>query len=96
VHLFEVPCYGAGDANFPLPERSDPKRIDALNSIYNRLANELPRVEMVHWRALVCPDGHRVESLHGVHLWEPDDVHLSQAGAVVVWKWWLPQLHLPR
>jgi hypothetical protein len=96
VHLFEVPCYGTGDANFPLPERADPNRIAALNAIYNRLAQQLPRVEIVHWRELVCPNGHRVEKLDGVRLWQPDDVHLTEAGAVVVWKWWLPQLHLPR
>ena len=34
VHLFEVPCYGAGDENYPLPERSDPRRIAALNAIF--------------------------------------------------------------
>jgi peptidoglycan/LPS O-acetylase OafA/YrhL len=92
VQLFEVPCYGAGDANFPLPERSDPARIAALNEIFEQTAQAMPRVEIVHWRTLVCPGGHRVESLGGVRLWEPDDVHLTERGGVLVWKWWLPRL----
>ena len=92
ARLFEVPCYGAGDANFPLPERSDPKRIAALNDIFEKTAQEMPRVEIVHWRTFVCPGDHRIESLHGVRLWQPDDVHLTQSGGVLVWKWWLPQL----
>jgi peptidoglycan/LPS O-acetylase OafA/YrhL len=96
VHLFEVPCYGAGDANYPLPERSDPRRIAALNAIFEQAASELPHVEIVHWRTLVCPHGHRAETLDGVRLWQPDDVHLTSAGGVVVWKWWLPQLRSPR
>jgi hypothetical protein len=25
-------------------------------------------------------------------MWLPDDQHLSGAGAVVVWEWWLPQI----
>jgi peptidoglycan/LPS O-acetylase OafA/YrhL len=96
VHLFEVPCYGAGDANYPLPERSEPARIAALNGIFAGLAKTLPRVEIVHWRAFVCPNGHRVESIGGTRLWEPDDVHLTDAGGVEVWKWWLPQLRASR
>ena len=92
VHLFEVPCYGSGDANYPLPERSDPKRIAALNAVFEQVASELPHVEMVRWRALVCPGGHRAEKLDGVSLWQPDNVHLSAAGGVLVWKWWLPQI----
>jgi hypothetical protein len=92
VQVFQVPCYGAGDANFPLPERSDPLRIAALNEIFVKTAQEMPHVEIVQWRNLVCPNDHRVESLHGVRLWEPDDVHLTEGGGVLVWKWWLPQL----
>ena len=34
VSLFEVPCYGTGDADIPLRERSDARRIGALNQIY--------------------------------------------------------------
>jgi peptidoglycan/LPS O-acetylase OafA/YrhL len=96
VHLFQVPCYGAGDSNFPLPERSDPNRIAALNQIFERLAHEMPNVEIVRWRAFVCPKDHRLDSLHGVRLWQPDDVHLTEAGGVLVWKWWLPKLRASR
>jgi len=96
VWLFEVPCYGSGDSNFPLPERSDPKRLAALNHIFGSVAQELPHVKMVRWRTLVCPGNHRVETLHGVRLWKPDDVHLTEAGGVLVWKWWLPQLRAAR
>jgi len=96
VWLFEVPCYGSGDTNFPLPERSDPQRIAALNHIFGSVARELPHVKMVRWRMLVCPGNHRVETLHGVRLWKPDDVHLTEAGGVLVWKWWLPQLRAAR
>jgi hypothetical protein len=96
VHVFEVPCYGVGDSNYPLPERSDPKRVAALNVIFERIAKELPHVEMVRWRALVCPNGRRAETLDGVRLWLPDDVHLSAAGGVLVWKWWVPQIRAAR
>jgi hypothetical protein len=96
VYLFQVPCYGAGDSNFPLPERSDPDRIAALNQIFERVAHEMPTVEIVHWRAFVCPNDHRLDSLHGVRLWQPDDVHLTEAGGVLVWKWWLPKLRTSR
>jgi peptidoglycan/LPS O-acetylase OafA/YrhL len=92
VSLFEVPCYGAGDANDPLPARRDPLRIAALNQIYADLARAMSKVEIVHWRTLVCPNGRRVESIGGAHLWLSDDQHLSDPGAVVVWRWWLPQL----
>ncbi|MDQ1454958.1 MAG: hypothetical protein QOH28_578 [Actinomycetota bacterium] len=92
VYLFDVPCYGAGSANDPMPERSDPRRIAALNEIFANVARSIPKVRIVDWRTLVCPDGHRVESVGGVHLWQPDDQHLTFAGAVVVWRWWLPQL----
>jgi peptidoglycan/LPS O-acetylase OafA/YrhL len=96
VYLFEVPCYGAGNANDPMPERSDLRRIAAVNEIFAAVARAIPKVEIVHWRTLVCPEGHRVESVGGVHLWQPDDQHLTYAGAVVVWKWWLPQLRSSR
>ncbi len=42
VHVFEVPCFGAGDPATPLPERGDPKRIAALNAIYDKLAARCP------------------------------------------------------
>jgi peptidoglycan/LPS O-acetylase OafA/YrhL len=92
VYLFDVPCYGAGDANDPIPERSDPRRIAALNEIFSNVARLTPKVRIVDWRTLVCPGGHRAEDVGGVHLWLADDQHLSYPGAVVVWKWWLPQL----
>jgi hypothetical protein len=92
VYLFQVPCYGAGDENDPLPERSDPKRIAALNAIFDHVAGETPHVEIVRWRTLVCPNGHRVETLDGVDMWQSDNVHLSSGGALLVWKWWLRQL----
>ncbi|HUI48476.1 MAG TPA: hypothetical protein VL119_07250, partial [Acidimicrobiia bacterium] len=56
------------------------------------VARTMPHVEIVHWRDLVCPGGKRAESIDGVHLWLPDDQHLTYAGAAVVWRWWLPQL----
>jgi peptidoglycan/LPS O-acetylase OafA/YrhL len=92
VYLFQVPCYGAGDATDPFPERSNPLRIAALNQIYEHVARALPAVHIVDWRNLVCPGGHRAENIDGVHMWLPDEQHLSDAGGVVVWKWWLPQL----
>jgi peptidoglycan/LPS O-acetylase OafA/YrhL len=92
VYVFEVPCYGTGDPNAPIPERADPARISALNDIYNQMAREMPQVHIVHWRSLVCPGGKRAEKLDGADLWEGDDVHLSAKGAVQVWKWWLPQV----
>jgi peptidoglycan/LPS O-acetylase OafA/YrhL len=92
VYIFQVPCYGAGDPQYPLPERADPKRIAALNGIFEQLTREMPNVKIVRWRDLVCPGGHRVERAGGKHLWDTDDVHLSEPGVIAVWKWWLPQL----
>jgi hypothetical protein len=92
VYLFQVPCYGAGDANDPMPERQDPARIAAVNDIFTNVADSMPNVKIVPWRDLVCPNGQRAENIDGVHMWLPDDQHLSYAGAAVVWKWWLPQL----
>jgi hypothetical protein len=92
VYVFEVPCYGGGDANDPIPERHDPARIAAVNDIFNGLAHSMPNVKIVPWRDLVCPNGKRAESINGVHMWLSDDQHLSRGGAVVVWTWWLPQL----
>jgi peptidoglycan/LPS O-acetylase OafA/YrhL len=92
VYLFEVPCYGKGDPAIPMPERADPARIAAMNNIYAQMQREIPAVHVVHWRDLVCPDGHRRESLNGVRLWENDFDHLTYGGAVEVWKWFLPQL----
>jgi peptidoglycan/LPS O-acetylase OafA/YrhL len=92
VYLFQVPCYGEGDANDPLPERHDPARIAAVNGIFTTVARSTPHVKIVPWRDLVCPNGQRAENINGVHMWLPDDQHLSGDGAVVVWKWWLPQL----
>jgi peptidoglycan/LPS O-acetylase OafA/YrhL len=92
VYVFQVPCYGVGDPQFPLTERSDPKRIDAVNAIFAQMAREMPNVKIVPWRDLVCPGGHRVEKIDGKQLWEPDDAHLTAPGALAVWRWWLPQL----
>ena len=92
VYLFEVPCYGAGDVSAPFPERSDPRRIAALNTIYEDVAHSMAHVSIVHWRTLVCPGGHRADTIGGVHMWQADDQHLTDAGGVVVWKWWLPQI----
>jgi hypothetical protein len=93
VYLFEVPCYGGGDNPTYLPERHDPKRIAALNAIFEQVARDTPHVEMVPWRDLVCPHGKRAEQVNGVRVWDTDDVHLSNAGAQVVWSWFLPRLH---
>jgi peptidoglycan/LPS O-acetylase OafA/YrhL len=92
AYLFQVPCYGNGDVSNPLPERSDPRRIAALNTIFANVAHSMPDVKIVDWRSLVCPAGHRAEDIGGVHLWQSDEQHLTDDGAVVVWKWWLPQL----
>jgi peptidoglycan/LPS O-acetylase OafA/YrhL len=92
VRAFEVPCLGFGNPNDPLPERGDPRRIAVLNGMLDELAREMRHVEIVRWRSLVCPGGHRVEQIKGVRIWQPDDVHLTERGAVLVWKWWLPQL----
>jgi peptidoglycan/LPS O-acetylase OafA/YrhL len=92
LYVMEVPCYGPGDPAYPLPERGDQDRIDALNQIIRDLADELDNVEVVPWRDLVCPGGKRAEEVNGVKLWETDKVHLTDAGAVEVWKWWLPRL----
>jgi peptidoglycan/LPS O-acetylase OafA/YrhL len=96
AYLWEVPCYGAGDVNDPIPERSDPRRIAALNQIYAQVAQSMPNVEIVRWRSLVCPDGRRAEKIGDAQLWQSDEQHLTDAGAVAVWKWWLPQVRAPR
>jgi peptidoglycan/LPS O-acetylase OafA/YrhL len=92
VHVFELPCYGNGNVGDSFPERADPARIAAINTVITDLARQVPRVSVVRWRRLVCPNGQRVESVGGVRLWQADDVHLSEGGALVVWRWLLPQL----
>jgi SGNH domain (fused to AT3 domains) len=92
VYLFEVPCYGEGDPAFPLPERADTRRIDELNAIYDSAARTVGHVTIVHWRELVCPGGKRAEEIDGARLWEADNVHLTDAGALAVWRWFLPQV----
>ena len=92
VFVFDAPCYPDNGAGLPLPERSDPKRIKAFNEILAQAAAGHPDVHLVKFHALVCPDGHRVESIHGTDLWQGDGVHLSDAGAVYVWRWLLPQI----
>ncbi len=97
VYLFEVPCYGAGDGtNTLMTERGDPKRVDAVNAIFAKVAHEVPHVEIVHWRTLVCPGGRRADKINGVDVFLTDQQHLTNAGAVEVWKWWLPQLRVAR
>jgi peptidoglycan/LPS O-acetylase OafA/YrhL len=92
VYLFDVPCYGEGDPNAPIPERGDPKRIAALNEIFADAARDNPHVQLVPWRSLVCPNGHRAEELDGRPAWQADNVHLTDSGALTVWQWWLPQV----
>ena len=91
VYLFELPCFGAGDVTVPSQERSDPTRIAAMNAIYQQIAATTPRVQIIRWRTLVCPDGHRVETIDHARLWQADEAHLTEGGAVVVWKWLLKQ-----
>ena len=91
VYLFELPCFGEGDVAMPSHERSDPTRIATMNSIYAELAASMPTVKIINWRALVCPDGHRAESIDHVRLWQSDETHLTEGGAVIVWKWLLHQ-----
>ena len=68
------------------------KRIAALNKIYANVARSMPRVELVHWRTLVCPGGKRAEDIGGKRVWQSDEQHLTDDGAVAVWRWWLPQV----
>jgi peptidoglycan/LPS O-acetylase OafA/YrhL len=96
VYVFEVPCYGPGDPVAPIPDRGSAERIAAVNAILARLSREVANVKVVHWRELVCPGGRRVENIDGVQLWEPDNVHLTEGGAVVVWRWWLARVPAPR
>ncbi|HEX5095661.1 MAG TPA: acyltransferase family protein, partial [Acidimicrobiia bacterium] len=89
VFVFQTPCYGDGDPAYPLPERAQPQRVDAINVIIDELAAANSRVVVVPWRDVVCPGGTRAEALDGADLWEADGVHLTDDGAVAVWKWFL-------
>ncbi|HET9728178.1 MAG TPA: acyltransferase family protein [Acidimicrobiia bacterium] len=91
VYVFDVPCYGHA-ADGTNRERSDPARIAGVNAILARLARQLPRVRLVHWRTLVCPNGHHIDQLNGHQIWQADEAHLADAGSVAVWKWWLARL----
>jgi hypothetical protein len=96
VYVFPTPCYGAGDPEFPLPERADPARVDAINGFVDEIAAENPHVKVVPWRDIVCPGGTRAEEYNGVDLWESDGVHLTTEGAEAIWNWWLAQHPTPR
>ena len=67
---------------------------DLIVEYPTEVAEAFARDDLVHWRTLVCPREHRVENIDGMHLWLPDDQHLTSEGAVVVWKSWLPQLRV--
>ena len=92
VYLFEVPCYGAGTPTTRCPNAAIRDASPRSTRSTRTSPARCRKVQIVHWRTLVCPGGHRAESVGGVRLWQPDDQHLSADGAVVVWKWWLPQL----
>ena len=97
VHLFEVPCYGAGDENDPLPERSDPEA-------HRRAQRDLRAGGTRRFRTSRSCTGDRScaptdtgpRRCSGVRLWQPDNVHLTSGGGLLVWKWWLPQLRASR
>ena len=91
VYVFAIPCYGEGEAAFPLPARAEKARIDAVNGFVDEIAAENPRVKIIPWRDIVCPGGTRAEEFNGVDLWESDGVHLTTEGAQAVWNWWLAQ-----
>jgi lysophospholipase L1-like esterase len=92
VFVFDAPCYPNRDTVISLPERADPKRVKAFNDILTEATAGHPNVHLLKFHELVCPGGKYLESVHGNDLWQGDGVHLSDAGAVYVWRWLLPQI----
>ena len=92
VFVFDVPCYPNRDAAVPLPERSDPTRIKALNTILHHATDGVAGVHLVNYSALVCPNGQHLDTVDGTDIWDGDGVHLNEPGAVFVWRWLLPQI----
>jgi hypothetical protein len=92
LFVFDAPCYPDRATDLVLPERSDPKRIKAYNEILAQATAGLPDVHLVKFHTLVCPGGQHLETVHGEDLWQGDGVHLSDAGALFVWRWLLPQV----
>jgi peptidoglycan/LPS O-acetylase OafA/YrhL len=90
VALLTVPCmFPSGDEG--TTARSDTARVDAFNRLATEVAATSPQVSTVDLAGLLCPSG-QVDDLSAGSDLRYDGVHLSPAGAEVVWPWLLARL----
>jgi peptidoglycan/LPS O-acetylase OafA/YrhL len=93
-----VPCYDPKDygiAGAPVSRRSDrtdPKRVAAVNAVIGEVARSRPDVvRVVDLAAFLCPGGKARDRINGVNI-RSDGVHFSPAGAQVMSRWLAPRL----
>jgi peptidoglycan/LPS O-acetylase OafA/YrhL len=70
----------------------EPWRVDRINALYRDfLANHPGRYDMIDLNKFVSPQGKYTATMNGEVI-RDDGVHFSEAGAVTVTKWLVPQL----
>jgi peptidoglycan/LPS O-acetylase OafA/YrhL len=87
-----VPCYGQPESTRGGPERSDPKRIAAVNRIIDQTVQaHRSYVGKIDVSSFLCPGGKLRDKLDGVKL-RYDGVHYSPGGAALTWHWLGPRM----
>lgn len=72
-------------------ERNDVSRVDWVNSVYQRWADEHDDVTLVDLHGYQCPTGQYQEHLEGVKL-SDDGTHYTKDSAPLIWRWLRAQL----
>jgi peptidoglycan/LPS O-acetylase OafA/YrhL len=92
-----VPCYdpkdyGIAGAPGGRSDRTDPRRVAAVNAVLGDVARSRPKVvRVVDLGAFLCPGGRARDRIDGVTM-RSDGVHFTPAGAQVVSRWLAPRL----
>ena len=91
-----VPCYNAAkfvvEGQDLAPNRNDPKRAEALNSIITDFAKAHPKqVHTPDPSPWLCPGGRYVDKIDGKKV-RMDGVHYTADGTKRFWRWLMPQL----
>lgn len=103
VLLFTVPCFNAERLNaggfetkvYGQPHNT-PADIGWLNGVFRKAALKAgPAVGIVDYGSYLCPNGNERSEIDGVEM-RADGVHLTTAGASLVWRWLAPQLPAAR
>ena len=97
VVLPTVPCFdpqnfGVAGAAGGRSDRTDPRRVAAVNTVIGEIARDRPDVvRIVDLAGFLCPDGRSRDHIRGV-LMRDDGVHFTPDGARIVSRWLAPRL----